>query len=104
MPKRKGSTVVQEVTFVRKKKRRGGQKLQVEVVPGSPATPASSHARSMVSTPAQSPSKLPALFFHTESEMNEQKRKQKKKRSGSVCIHSVSDIFSIEFFCSPKMI
>ena len=55
MHKRKVPTIVQEVTFIPKKKRRGGQKVEVKLVPDSPATPTSSNGRhSNFSTPPPS--------------------------------------------------
>lgn len=47
---------------MRKKTRRGGQKLQATIVPGSPVTPTSISSRSTFGTPAQSPS-IPPLYF-----------------------------------------
>lgn len=52
---------MQEVTFVQKKSRRGGQKLLAKVVPALPVTPTSVRSRSTFSTPTQSP-RIPALL------------------------------------------
>lgn len=63
MQKRKAPGVVQEVTFIQKKTRRGGRKLQAKVVPGSPVTPSTVRSHSTFHTPAQSP-KIPSLHFN----------------------------------------
>jgi hypothetical protein len=47
---------------VRKKTRRGGQKLQARIVPGSPVTPAGIRSQSTFGTPTGSPN-IPALYF-----------------------------------------
>jgi hypothetical protein len=62
MQKRKAQGVVQEVTFVQKKTRRGGRKLQAKVITGSPVTPSTVRSHSTFHTPAQSP-KIPSLHF-----------------------------------------
>lgn len=75
---------VQEVTFVPRKKRRGGHKLQAKVIPSSPATPASGKSHSNVGTPSHE-SHIPQLQFNDGCE--EHICMPKASKRGRVSLH-----------------
>jgi hypothetical protein len=103
MPKRKAPTTVQEVTLIPKKTRRGGRKVELQVVPGSPATPASSNGRASFSTPTQS-SMFRTKLFVNGNDGKEKKTQRKKKKTGSVCNCFARVWTSIEQLSSHRII